>query len=61
MNFGLRTILLFAAVILFVIALFLEENYADVLALGLAAFAGAFLVEAIGWGEQTFGGTRDTT
>ena len=61
MNFGLRTILLFAAVILFVIALFLEDNYADVLALGLAAFAGAFLVEAIGWSERTFGGTRDTT
>ena len=43
MNLGLRTILLLVAVVLFVIALFSNENFSDLLALGLAAFAGAFL------------------
>jgi hypothetical protein len=57
MNLGLRTILLLAAVVLFVIALFADENYSDLLALGLAAFAGAFLSDAIGWADRTFGST----
>ncbi len=63
MQFGLRTILLLVAVVLFVIALFSNENFSDLLALGLAAFAGAFLADALGWGERTFGQTnrRDTT
>jgi hypothetical protein len=63
MNFGLRTILLAAAVVLFLIALFSTENYSDLLALGLLAFAGAFLVEGLGLADRTFGGTRrnDTT
>ncbi len=62
MNFGLRTILLAAAVVLFLIALFSDENYSDLLALGLMAFAGAFLVEGLGLAERTFGTTnRDRT
>ncbi len=64
MNFGVRTILLLAAVVLFVIAVFSTENYADLLALGLAAFAGAFLSDALGYAARTFGNTserRDTT
>ena len=63
MNFGVRTILLLAAVVLFVIAVFSTENYADLLALGLAAFAGAFLSDALGYADRTFGNTtrRDTT
>jgi hypothetical protein len=63
MNLGVRTILLAAAVVLFLIALFSDENYADLLALGLLAFAGAFLAEGLGWGDRTFGTTRrdDTT
>jgi hypothetical protein len=62
MNLGLRTILLLAAVVLFLIAVFSEENYTDLLPLGLAAFAGAFLSDAMGWGDRTFGATgrRDT-
>ena len=43
MNLGLGAILLLVAVVLFVLAVFSDENYADFLALGLAAFAGAFL------------------
>jgi hypothetical protein len=54
MTFGVRTILLLAAVVLFVISLFSTENYSDLLALGLAAFAGAFLADALGWGERSF-------
>jgi membrane protein DedA with SNARE-associated domain len=62
MNFGVRTILLLAAVVLFVIAVFSTENYSDLLALGLAAFAGAFLSDALGYADRTFGTTRrDTT
>ena len=57
MTFGLRTILLLVAVVLFVISLFSNENFGDLLALGLAAFAGAFLSEALGWGDRTFGET----
>ena len=58
MNLGLRTILLLAAVVLFVIAVFSDENYADMLALGLAAFAGAFLSDAMGWADRSFNSTR---
>ena len=63
MNLGLRTILLAVAVALFVLAVFAEERYADMLTLGLAAFAGAFLVEAMGFADRTFGtpDRRDTT
>ena len=63
MSFGLRTILLLAAVVLFVIALFTDENWSELVALGLAAFAGAFLSDALGLGDRSFGTTdrRDTT
>lgn len=64
MNFGLRTILLLVAVVLFVLAVFSDENFADFLALGLAAFAGAFLSDALGYADRTFGNTtrrNDTT
>ena len=61
MNLGLRTILLLAAVVLFVIALFSDSNYSDLLALGLAAFAGAFLSDAVGWADRTFGTERRDT
>lgn len=44
MKFGLRSILLLVAVVLFVMAMLIEENFSDLLALGLAAFAGALLV-----------------
>ena len=62
MNLGVRTILLLAAVVLFVIAVFSDENFTDLLALGLAAFAGAFLSDAMGWADRTFstGERRDT-
>ena len=55
---GVRTILLLAAVVLFVLAVFMDDNYGDLLALGLAAFAGAFLSDAMGWADRSFGGNR---
>jgi hypothetical protein len=54
MNLGFRTILLCVSVALFVLAVFAEERYADMLTLGFAAFAGAFLVEAMGFADRTF-------
>ncbi len=43
MNLGLRAILLIAAVVLFVIAVFVD-NPTDLWSLGLAAFAASFVV-----------------
>ena len=60
MNLGFRTILLLAAVVLFVIAVFTDDNYFDLLALGLAAFAGAFLSDALGYADRTFNSSRGT-
>ena len=63
MNLGLRTILLLAAVVLFVIAVFTETNWPEFIALGLAAFAAAFASDALGLGDRSFNTTtrRDTT
>jgi hypothetical protein len=64
MEFGLRTILLIVAVVLFVLAWLINDSYGDLIALGLTAFAGSFLVDALGLGERTFstssGGTTGT-
>jgi hypothetical protein len=54
MSFGLRTILLLVAVVLFVIAIFADDP-TNLWSLGLAAFAGAFLSDALGWADRTFG------
>ena len=61
MNLGLRTILLLAAVILFLISVFANENAGDLLAFGLAVFAAAFLSESLGYGDRTFNSTRGGT
>ena len=60
MKFGLHSILLLVAVVLFVLAWLSDDNYADFLALGLAAFAAAFLATGLGYGDRTFGGSRNT-
>ena len=62
MNLGLRTILLVIAVAFFVIAVFSETKYPDMIGLGLAVFAGAFLSDALGYGDRKFNTNRgDTT
>jgi hypothetical protein len=54
MRLGLRSILLIAAIVLFVVAMLREgANASDLIALGLAVFAGAFLV-----GDLRLGGRR---
>ena len=59
MNLGIRAILLALAIVLFVIAVFSETNWDDLVAWGLAATAGALLVEELGLGTRfTFGRNR---
>ena len=60
MKFGLHSILLLVAVVLFVLAWLSDDNYADFLALGLAAFSGAFLATALGFGDRSLGGSTRT-
>ena len=52
MKIGLRQILLAAAVVLFVLAVYSTTSSADFLAWGLAAFAAAFLVDELGIGKR---------
>ena len=47
---GLRTILLLAAVIVFIVAIFIDRNQVKWLSAGLALFAGAFLLGELGGG-----------
>ena len=56
MSFGVRTILLLAAVVLFIIAILVDDP-TNWWSLGLAAFAGAFLVGEMGW-DRSFNARR---
>ena len=56
MNLGLRVILLIAAVVSFIICIFATTHYPDWLAIGLACFAGSFVVADMGWDRAV--GTR---
>jgi hypothetical protein len=56
MNITIRVILLAAAVVLFVLGLLIEDSRSDLVTIGLAAFAGAFLVDDLGVGGRI--GTR---
>jgi hypothetical protein len=56
MNLGLRVILLIAAVVSFIICIFATTHYPDWLAIGLACFAGSYVVGDMGWDRQL--GTR---
>ncbi len=47
---GLRTLLLLAAVVLFVVSIFVNKNQFNWLAAGLAVFAGSFLVADLSGG-----------
>ena len=49
---GLRKILLLAAVVLFVIAVFSDTRQGDLMLWGLAAFAAAFVVDELGFGRR---------
>ncbi len=55
MRLGLRAILLIIGVVLFLLVFLLDDNEVDILAAGLAAFAGAFLVDDLGLENRRFG------
>jgi hypothetical protein len=59
MNIGLRVILIGVAALLFILAVFLEDNYADLLALGLAALAIGLIIDEVGIGTRRIGVDRD--
>ena len=62
MNVGLRAVLLVAAVVCFVIAIFSDIHQGDWIAAGLACSAGAVLVRELGWDRTlSMGGRRTTT
>lgn len=48
---GLRSILLLAAVVVFIVAIFVDKDALKWIAAGLALFAGAFLVSETGLGR----------
>jgi hypothetical protein len=51
MTLGLRGLLLILATILFVVAALNNDNFTDLVSVGLAVFAGAFVVEETGFGH----------
>ena len=57
MTIGIRGLLLILAIILFVIAVFSDVHQGDLIAWGLAATAGALLVEELGLNTR-FGTSR---
>ncbi|HLM35976.1 MAG TPA: hypothetical protein VK278_09370 [Gaiellaceae bacterium] len=58
MNFTPRALLLLAAIVLFVVALFSDLHQGDFLAIGLACVAAAFVVDELGV-STSFGSRRD--
>jgi hypothetical protein len=57
-NFGVRTLLLLAAAVLFILAVFNDgDDYANLLATGLAALTLSFLLGDMGW-DRRYGGRR---
>ena len=57
-TFGIKTLLLLLAVLLFILAVFSDgDTYANLLAWGLGAVAAALLLTDIGW-DRKLGGRR---
>ena len=59
MNVGLRALLLVAAIVCFIIAIFVNRHVTDWMSVGLACTAGSFLVTDLGFGRG-FGTRRRT-
>jgi len=57
-DFGLRTLLLIAATLLFLVAVFSDTNQGDWLSWGLAVFAFSFVLGDIGWDRRYGSSTR---
>ena len=58
MSIGPRILLIGLAAVLFILAVFIDDNYADLLALGLAALAVGLIVDELGIGRGRFGTDR---
>jgi hypothetical protein len=56
MNLGPRILFIGVAAVLFILAVFLDDNYFDLLALGLAALAVGLIIDELGVGRF---GSRD--
>ena len=51
-NFGLRSLLLIAATLLFLFAVFSDTNQGDLVSWGLAVFAFSFVIGDLGWDRR---------
>ena len=51
-NFGLRTLLLLVATLLFLVAVFSDTNQGDWLSWGLAVFAFSYVIGDLGWDRR---------
>jgi hypothetical protein len=57
-TFGIKTLLLLLAVLLFILAVFSDgDTYANLIAWGLGSVAGALLLTDMGW-DRKFSGRR---
>jgi hypothetical protein len=61
MNLGVRAILLIAAVICFIIAIFTDLHWPDWIAIGLALWVGSILARELGWDRSIGTGTAGRT
>ncbi|HEX9379129.1 MAG TPA: hypothetical protein VF872_06015 [Gaiellaceae bacterium] len=52
MNFGLRTLLLLVATLLFLFAVFSDTKQGDLVSWGLAVFAFSYLIGDLGWDRR---------
>jgi uncharacterized PurR-regulated membrane protein YhhQ (DUF165 family) len=56
-NFGLRSLLLIAATLLFLFAVFSDTKQGDLVSWGLAVFAFSFVLGDLGWDRRYGSGT----
>jgi hypothetical protein len=57
-TFGIKTLFLLFSALVFIIAVFDEDDYANLLAWGLSGIALALLLTDIGWDRKYGGGMR---
>jgi hypothetical protein len=58
MTLSIRALLMLLATILFIVAALNNDNFTDLVAIGLACFAGAFLIGETGIGARLMGSRK---